>query len=162
MKFSLPAKKMILVICVAALIVMLGGAIYYRSLEALNFVLGVFLTSALNVFKVYLLERNVQKILYMTDPGASKGYFSVQYLIRYVLTGAVLVAAALIPFINLWGALIGAFTLQAATIAIRFMKVDNDEAAEYAAGEESEETAEVRAIEKAAEKAIEEPGSGDD
>ena len=158
MKLSLPAKKMILVICVSALIVMLGGAVYYRSLEALNFLLGAFMTSALNVFKVYLLERNVQKILYMTDAQASKGYFTAQYLIRYVLTGAVLVAAALIPFVNLWGALIGAFTMQAATIAIRFMKVDNDEAAEYAAGEEAEEVAEVRAIEET----TEEPESRDD
>ena len=127
MKLSLPAKKMILVICVSALLIMLGGAIYYRSLEALNFALGAFLTSALNIFKVFLLERNVQKILYMTDPQASKNYFSIQYFIRYILTGVVLVAAALIPFINLWGAIIGAFTLQAATIAIRLMKVDKDE-----------------------------------
>ena len=127
MKLSLPAKKMILVICVSALLVMLGGAIFYRSLEAFPFALGAFLTSALNVFKVFLLERNVQKILDMTDASASKGFISVQYLIRYILTGIVLVAAALVPFINLWGAIIGVFTMQAATIAIRFMKIDEDD-----------------------------------
>ena len=115
---------MILVICVSALIIMAGGAVYYRSLEALAFALGAFLSSALNVLKVIMLERNVLKILDMKDAGEGKSYIRFQYLIRYVLTGALLVAAALIPFINIWGAIIGVLTMQVAVILIRYMKVD--------------------------------------
>ena len=127
MKLSLAAKKMIMVIGASALLIMIGGAIYYRSLEALAFALGALLTSGFNVVKVCMLERNVQKILDMTDAGESKNFIRGQSLIRYVLTGAVLVVAAITPFINLWGAIIGVFTMQISAFALRFLKIDDDD-----------------------------------
>ena len=123
-KLSLAARKMILVLCVSALVIIAGGAIYYRSLEALAFALGVALSTALNFFKVSMLERNVKKILIMDDAGAGTNYIRLQYLMRYALTAVVLVAAALIPFINIWGAILGVLMMQVAVIAIRFMKID--------------------------------------
>lgn len=136
-KLSLAAKKMIMVICVVAVLIMIGGAVYFvvftedaindKLLKTLAFALGALLTSALNVLKVFLLERNVQRILDMTDPTSTKGFVTVQYMIRYVLTGVVLVVAALTPFINLWSAILGVLSMQIAAFALRFMKVDNDE-----------------------------------
>ena len=143
-KLSLAARKMILVIIASALLIIVCGAVYYFFIwnmpadtgaggttalqNVLYFTIGVCLSSVLNIFKVYLLERNVKRILNMDDAGAGKSYISIQYLARYVLTGAVLVAAALIPFINIWGAIIGVLTMQVAVIAIRFMKIDEEEA----------------------------------
>jgi len=132
MKLSVPSKKMILVICISALILMAGGAVLclavgsLPSREALPFALGVLLTSALNVLKVYMLERTVQKAVGKADAASGKNFVRFQYLIRYFLTGLVLVAAALIPFINIWGAIIGVFTLQISIVVVRSMKLDNN------------------------------------
>jgi len=127
---SLPVRKMIFVIGVSATVFILGGTAFYRSLEALYFAIGVLLTSALNVFKVVLLERTVKKVVDMEQPDAGKNYVRLQYLLRYFLTGLVLLAAGLVsvyvkpPFINIWGAVAGLFTLQIAVIAVRSMKLD--------------------------------------
>ena len=94
--------------------------------EAFPVALGVFLSSALNVMKVMLLERTVQKVMDMETAKESKAYVASQYIIRYVLTGVILVAAALTPFINLWGAIAGIFTMQIAVFFIRFMKINED------------------------------------
>jgi len=116
---------MIMVIGIAALVMMIGGAIFYRSFEALPFALGVFLTSALNAGKLLMHERTVNKTIDMGDPKAGKNYVRLQFLIRYFLTAAVLVVAGLTPFISVWGALFGIFTLQISVIIVRATKLDD-------------------------------------
>jgi len=130
MKLSRTSKYMVLMIGVAALVIIIGGAIYFRSVTSLYFAFGVILTSALNVLKVYLLERTIQKTLEMNDPSSGKNYVKLQYLLRYVLTGVVLLGVGLItvyvdpPFINVWGAVFGIFTLQISVIIVRHMKIE--------------------------------------
>jgi len=132
MKLSLPSKRMIQMIALSAVIIMAGGVILCLALnalpssEALPFALGVFLVSALNVLKVYMLERTVQKTLDMDDVNTGKNYVRIQYLLRYFLTGLILVVAALTPFINIWGAIIGIFTLQISVMIVRAMKFEED------------------------------------
>jgi hypothetical protein len=123
---SPPSKRMIMVICIAALVIMAGGAVFYRSLEALPFALGVFLTSALNVGKIFLLERTAKKAMDMDDPNTGKNFVRLQFLLRYFLTAAILLVAGLTPFVSVWGALIGIFTLQIAVISIRHTKYDEN------------------------------------
>ena len=126
------SKKMILVIGISVLVLIVAGAIFYRSIEALYFAIGVILTSALNVLKVAMLERTVKKVIDMDEPNAGKNYVRFQYLIRYFLTGLVLLAAGLVsayvkpPFINIWGAVAGVFTLQIAVISVRSMRPDEN------------------------------------
>jgi len=111
---------------------MIVGIFIFRSIEALYFAAGVALTSSLNVGKLYLLERTVKKTLEMEDPNFGKNYVRLQYLMRYFLTGAVLLGAAMItlyvdpPFINLWGALAGVFTMQIAVIIARHSKLEDE------------------------------------
>ena len=136
MKLSLTSRKMILVICISALIMAAIGIVVclavssIDSMQALYFPLGVILSSALNVCKVILLERAIQKTLDMDDPKAGSNYIRVQYLLRYFLSGVVLVAAGLItkyadpPFINIIGALVGIFTMQISVIIVRSMKIE--------------------------------------
>jgi len=126
MKLSPASGKMIMFIGITALVFMAGGAVFYRSLEAVAFSLGVILTSALNAGKVIMLERTVKKAIDMDDPKTGKNYVRTQFLLRYVLTAAILVVAGLTPFISVWGALFGIFTLQISVIIVRAMKLDDD------------------------------------
>ena len=127
---------MILVICISALVMIASGIVVslavksIDSMQALYFPLGVVLSSALNVLKVILLERAIQKTLDMEDPKSGSNYIRIQYLLRYFLSGAVLVVAGLItryvdpPFINIIGALVGIFTMQISVIIVRSMKLE--------------------------------------
>ncbi|MCL2820097.1 MAG: hypothetical protein FWD38_04615 [Oscillospiraceae bacterium] len=113
-----PTKIMIKMVIVAAAIIILIGAVYYRSFAVIPFIFGVAATSGLNVFKLRMLERTVQKVVVMDDQAAGKNIVRFQYLLRYLLTGAVLVIIGLIhtyttepPFysdrnwISIWGIL---------------------------------------------------------
>ena len=86
-------KRMIIV---AALIIIVVGAVYYRSLAALPFALGVIITSCLNILKVRMLEKTVYKVVGMDDQEAGKNVVRFRYLLRYFLTGIVLVAVGFI------------------------------------------------------------------
>ena len=83
-------------IIVAALIIIAIGAVYYRSFAVIPFALGVIITLSLNIIKIRMLEKTVQKVLEMDDPEAGKNVVRFQYLIRYFLTGIVLVAVGLL------------------------------------------------------------------
>ncbi|MCL2162995.1 MAG: ATP synthase subunit I [Oscillospiraceae bacterium] len=124
MKVSTLVKKMSIIICVLALAIICGGAVFYRSLEAVPFAIGVMSTSALNILKAIMIERTTRKAIDLTEENEGKNYVRLQYIIRYLLTGLVLVAAALTPFISLWGAILGIFTLQLSAIIARLMKFD--------------------------------------
>jgi len=124
MKLSLATKRMIQGICIAAFVIIAGGAVFYRSFEAFPFALGVILTSALNVMKLLMLERNIKKTMDMSDPSRGKNYVRIQFLLRYFLTAAILVIAGLTPFISIWGALFGIFTLQISVVVVRATKLD--------------------------------------
>jgi len=130
MNLSRTSKNIIYMIYLVALVFILAGTIYHRSIFALYFAIGVLLTSTLNVGKVFLLERTVNITMEMTDQNTGKNYVKFQYLIRYFLTAAVLVGVGLVnvfvdpPFISVWGALAGIFTMQIAVIIVRHRKLD--------------------------------------
>jgi len=129
-KISKTTKNIMLMICVVALVIIAGGAVFFQSIEALYFAIGVILTSSLNVLKIYMLERTVNRTLDMDNPESGKNFVRLHYLVRYFLTGAVLLGAGLVwiyvdpPFINIWGAVLGVFTLQIAVIVVRHRKLD--------------------------------------
>jgi len=133
MKLTKTTGRMMFVICMAALVMIAGGLIVCLAvpartfLEAVFFAIGVTLTSLLNIWKVLLLERTVKKTLDMDNPDTGRNYVRFQYLLRYFLTGAVLLAAGLIgyftPHISIvLGAVFGVFTMQISVIIARHMK----------------------------------------
>ena len=124
MNLSLLAKKMIFVILVLSLVLIAGGVAFYRSLSALPFALGVVLSAALNILKVVMLERTVQKVVGLQDEQTGKNIVGFHLLLRFLLTAAVLLVAALTPFINLLGAAAGVLTLHIAVFCMKFMKFD--------------------------------------
>jgi len=132
MKISRLTKRIILFIGITALAFIIAGTIYYRSFQALPFALGVILTSSLNVLKIIMLERTANKVVNMQDPDYGKNFVRFQYLLRYFLTGIVLLVVGLLhyyttaPFISIWGAVAGIFTMQIAVIVVRSMKNNDD------------------------------------
>ncbi|MCL2227100.1 MAG: hypothetical protein FWB97_05670 [Oscillospiraceae bacterium] len=132
MKLSRTAKNMVTMIGLVALVFIVGGIIFHRSIHALYFAIGVILTSSLNVGKVYMLERTVSKTLDMEDPNSGKNYVKLQYLLRYAITGVVLLGVGLVtvyvdpPFVNIWGAVAGIFTLQISVIIVRHRGLDDE------------------------------------
>ena len=118
MKLSELSKRVILAVCILCAIVILASVIYYRSFEFLAFALGAFLTCGLNVVKIIMLERTVDKAIEM-EAAHAKNYITAQYLFRLAITAVVLVAAALAPFINIWGAAAGILTYQPAVYSVK-------------------------------------------
>ena len=118
MKLSELSKRIILAVCILFAIIVLVSVIYYRSFEFLAFALGAFLTCGLNIVKIIMLERTVDKAVEM-EIAQAKNYITAQYLLRLAITAVVLVAAALAPFINIWGAVIGIITYQPAVYSVK-------------------------------------------
>ena len=132
MKISRLGKRMVFFVGVSAFVFILAGVAIYRSIDALYFAFGVILTSSLNVLKVYMLERTARKTLDIEDQKEGKNFVRFQYLIRYFLTAAVLLGVGLVtlyadpPFINIFGAVAGIFTLQVSVIIVRSMKIEDE------------------------------------
>jgi len=132
MPLSRTTKNIMLMIGLVALVFIIGGVVFHRSVYALYFAIGVILTSGLNVLKIFMLERTVSNTLEMEDPEAGKNNVRLQYLFRFFITAAVLVGIGLVnvffdpPFISIWGAIAGIFTLQIALIIVRHRKIDEE------------------------------------
>jgi hypothetical protein len=131
---SEPAKKMVLVIGISSLVFMGIGVAIYRSFASVPFAIGVLLMAALNIFKVFMVERTVKKTLELNEEIDGRNFVRLQYMLRYLLTGAVLVVAALTPFIDLWGAAAGILTFQIAAYAVSLMKFNDNISAEKEGG----------------------------
>jgi len=129
---SKPSQKIIQWIIIAGAVMSLIGVIVYRSWEAAPFALSVAIMSVVNVFKIRMLDRAVNKITEMDDPDIGKNYVKFQYLVRYFGTVIILLAIGLlymytpIPTSTVFGAIAGLFTMQIAVIIIRFMKFEED------------------------------------
>jgi len=121
MKLSAIAERMILVVCVSLLVLIAASLAYFRSLEFLPFSLGALLGAATNVSKIIMLERAVDKAVGMETKRA-ENYLRIQYLLRYVITGVVLAASILVPFLNIWGAALGILTMPVAALFARNMQ----------------------------------------
>lgn len=122
MRLSAIAKRMLLVVCLSLPLLAAGGFAYYRSLALfLPFLCGALLGTALGVGKVILLDRAVAGIAGM-EKERGMNYARLQQLLRFLLTGAVLVIAALLPFERrqpLWGAAASVLAYQAAVYALK-------------------------------------------
>lgn len=118
------AIKLIRIMIGVAVVMIIAGAVFYRSFpEGLYFAFGVILTTTLNAIKLVWMERSAERIANADaeHAGLYRGYFGGQFLLRYILTFAILIAAAFIPFIDLIGAALGLLTLQLSLYVYRFI-----------------------------------------
>jgi hypothetical protein len=103
-----------------------------RQTTGTGFALGVALAAGLNIWKVFMLNKAAHRVTSAKsgedEESAEKSaksaanYIKMQYLIRFGATVAVLLAAALISFIDILGALAGILTWQIATYSLKFSK----------------------------------------
>jgi len=133
MRLSKLTKAMMTMAGAAALVMILAATAILRSPAVFPFALGVLIMTAVNIFKIFLLERTVNATVGMDNIDTGKNYVRLQYLLRYFITGVVLLAVGLlfwqelIPEACAWGAVIGVFTLQISVMIVRHMKFDDEQ-----------------------------------
>lgn len=113
MKVSPLAKRMIIIIVGIAALFVVASFVYYRSLAFLPFLLGTLLGTGVSIWKVFVLERAVDRALGM-DKKKAGNYVSLQQLFRLFVTGVVLFVGAVVPQVNLWGVAAGIMAFQLA------------------------------------------------
>ena len=109
-ELSVVAGKMTSAIYVLLLSLIAASFAYHRSFEFLPFAIGASLGAGLNVFKVTMMKRAVGKVIGM-EKKIAVNHIRFQYLLRFLITGLVLFLSATLPFISLWGAAAGVFTM---------------------------------------------------
>ncbi|WP_373706421.1 ATP synthase subunit I [Jeotgalibaca porci] len=113
MKVSPLAKRMIITIVGISALFVVASFIYYRSLAFLPFLLGTLLGTGVSIWKVFVLERAVDRALGM-DKKKAGNYVSLQQLFRLFVTGVVLFTGAVVPQVSLWGVAAGIIAFQLA------------------------------------------------
>lgn len=78
-----------------------------------GYTIGILFGLVFSILKLMLMENSIKKAVTMPEAKAQT-YTNVQYIIRYILTGIVLVVAALEPSINLLGVFIGLISMKVA------------------------------------------------
>ncbi|MCL2548683.1 MAG: hypothetical protein FWE76_05945 [Symbiobacteriaceae bacterium] len=118
------ARKTTIALAVLYALVVTGSIVFYRSVEAVPFVLGALLGSGLNVYKVIMIDDATNRIVGM-EPLQASNYVRLQYLIRLGLSALVLLAGAFLPLFSLWGVGAGLLTLQPATYYVNIVHLKN-------------------------------------
>lgn len=110
-KELLKKNAMVIYMILFSIIVYIIGILLVNN--KLSWTFGMLFGLVFAILKLKLMENTFTKALQMPEAKAQK-YANVQYMIRYVLTGIVLVVAALEPSINLLGVFFGLFSMKAA------------------------------------------------
>lgn len=84
--------------------------------DKLGWTLGITFGLVFSLLKLKLMQNTIAKAIAMPEGKAQK-YANVQYMIRYILTGVVLVIAALEPSINLLGVFFGLISMKVGAYA---------------------------------------------
>jgi len=81
--------------------------------KKLDFTLGIIFGLVFSILKLMLMKNAIKKAITMPEAKAQK-YANGQYMIRYVLTGVVLVVAALLSTTLLFGTFFGLMSMKVA------------------------------------------------
>jgi len=116
------SRKIILTIIALSFLLALGCVLFFRSMDALPYVIGVVVATLLNIAKFYWLRASAIKASEMDTASRAGFSYQIHYFLRLLLTGGVLLAAALLPdnIINLLGVALGILVFP---IAMRFSRL---------------------------------------
>jgi len=120
MKLSETAGKLLKAVVITTLAIIAAGFVYYRSASAFPFAAGAALLAATNAVRTWSLDHTAASV---TGADGQKALISfyIMFFARFALTGAALAAAALTPFISLWGAIWGVAVWPVAVIASKYL-----------------------------------------
>ena len=109
-------KKNFMLICMIlfSLIVYIIGILLVA--DKIGWTLVITFCLVFSLLKLKLMQNTIAKAIAMPEGKAQK-YANVQYMIRYILTGVVLVIAALEPSINLLGVFFGLISMKVGAYA---------------------------------------------
>ena len=96
--------------------------------DKIGYTVGLLFGLIFSILKLMLMQNSIKKSLTMPEGKAQK-YANVQYMIRYVLTGIVLLVAALEPSINLLGVFLGLLSMKVAAYMQLFVIKRNEKKA---------------------------------
>ena len=114
-------RNMIKSVIIISILMMAGGAVFFRSYFAVGFALGIGMTMVLNVVKIKWLAYCVTQATSMeTNRGGA--FVSIHYLLRFALTGLVVTAAHFLPVVDMFGAVIGLLALPFSNYVVHFFK----------------------------------------
>jgi hypothetical protein len=91
------------------------------------------LTTLLNIVRTAWLEIAINKALTM-DETRGANYMRVQYLLRFISLGLVLLLAVYVPFLDIFGAIFGVFTFHIAAFAMLLITKGDDEQSDRTEG----------------------------
>lgn len=100
------------VVCIAAGMFFVSGF--------LPWILGVAIGVLMCVFRVFSMTKSIEKAVDMS-PEDAKNYAKSQYMLRYIITFAVAVAACYMGFANPVGVIVGLVLLQPAVYIYNFI-----------------------------------------
>ena len=120
MNLSPIAKKMLLITCAALPLLAAGGFAYFRSARCLPFICGTLAGTALNAAKILLLDRATRKIAGGDEKSKAAGIVYLHQFLRFALTGLVLVGAALLSPLMLYGAAAAVLVYPIAVYSMKF------------------------------------------
>jgi len=116
------SRKIIITIVALSFLVALGCVLFFRNMDAIPYVVGVIAATLLNIAKFYWLRASAIKASEMDTASRAGFSYQVHYFLRLVLTGGVLLIAALLPdnIINLLGVALGILVFPIAMRITRF------------------------------------------
>lgn len=92
--------------------------------DKMSWTLGIAFGLIFSLLKLKLMEKTIHKAV-LLPPAKAKNYANAQYMLRYLLTGVVLVVAALEPSISLLGVFFGLLSMKVGAYTTLWMKKDN-------------------------------------
>lgn len=112
-KSSIFVELSIKIIIILGIISVLGFILIREPYSPVVFAKGLFFGGIFSILKIKLMENTMSKAV-QKDSVKAQTYVSMHYFMRYILTGIVLVVAALEPSISIYGAALGVLSLKAA------------------------------------------------
>lgn len=102
-------NRMIIYMILFSLIMEIIGILIVSDKKA--FTVGLLFGLIFSILKLLLMQNSIKKAVLMPEAKAQR-YASVQYMVRYALTGVVLFVAAIEPTINIFGVFIGLLSMK--------------------------------------------------
>lgn len=128
------------IIIILGIVSVLGFILIREPYSPVVFAKGLAFGGIFSILKIKLMESTVKKSI-TKDPARAQTFVSLHYFMRYLLTGVLLVVAALEPSISLYGTIIGVLSLKVAAYLQGKMEkpVPKDGSVEFVEWEEDEE-----------------------
>ena len=108
---SFKMNVLILYMVIFSLIIEILGILLVSDKK--SFTMGLVFGLIFSILKLFLMKNTIEKAVTMPEGKAQK-YMNAHYMIRYVLTGIVLVVAALEPSIDIPGVFLGLLSMKVA------------------------------------------------